>query len=216
MPFCTDSWTPKSEPPKQVSKRQVEQARKREQMRQQAAHENMRKVCRETGHDYLETSIEKPSVHDEEIKYLHKRVNTLENENLRLKCQVFSLEVLKLNDEDFQGYTNLPNYGVFKALSDYLLDVTKGNLNYWRGSQTNHQKTRNTNKPGPDRRLTFEEEFFMILVKLKTGDFNCEIARKFGISESHISKTFSTWINLLLNQMRFLFEMKTNWDDIHR
>ncbi|KAI8517869.1 hypothetical protein Bbelb_038860 [Branchiostoma belcheri] len=67
---------------------------------------------------------------------------------------------------------------------------------------------------GRERTLTFEEEFFLVLVKLKSGDFNQEIASKFGISESQVSKIFTTWINFLHRELRYLFEMKTSWENV--
>lgn len=54
----------------------------------------------------------------------------------------------------------------------------------------------------------------MTLVKLKTGDFNSEVARKFQISEGHMSRIFSTWINFLHVQLKYLFEMKLSWENV--
>ncbi|KAM9307068.1 uncharacterized protein KZ484_000390 [Pholidichthys leucotaenia] len=147
------------------------------------------------------------------MRLLYKRIEELEEENRQLKTKVFSLDILKENDEEFQQFTNFPNYGVFKALCQYLYEICNGDLNYWRGSSTDIGVKHRLNKPGPGRRMTFEE-FFMVLVKLKTGDFNLETTRKFGMSESHMSKIFSTWINFLHLELRVLFEMKTNWNDI--
>ena len=68
-------------------------------------------------------------------------------------------------------------------------------------------------KPGPARRFEFEDEFFLTLVKLKNGKFNIDLAREMGVSESLISRVFSTWVNFLAVELRLLFEMKVNLDD---
>ena len=53
----------------------------------------------------------------------------------------------------------------------------------------------NVNKPGRKRKLSLLEEFFIVLVRLKTGMFLLDLSEIFDVSVSLISKTFTTWIN---------------------
>ena len=44
----------------------------------------------------------------------------------------------------------------------------------------------NVNKPGRKRKLSLLEEFFIVLVKLKTGTFLLDLSERFDVSESLI------------------------------
>ncbi|KAI8491327.1 hypothetical protein Bbelb_309600 [Branchiostoma belcheri] len=207
-----DTWSPSPEHDQETpgpSNRQIAFAQQRERKKQEEARENSRHVWKEHGHDYVETSKEKPSIYDEELPRLYKKIQELEKENSQLKQRVFSLDTVKECDKDFQRYTNLPNFAVFSAVSDYLKKICKGHLKYWRGQETDCTPTK---RSGRERSLSFEEEFFLVLVKLKSGDFNQQIAGRFGISTSQVSKIFTTWLNFLHRELRLLFEMKTSWD----
>ncbi|XP_078660785.1 uncharacterized protein LOC144905167 [Branchiostoma floridae x Branchiostoma belcheri] len=207
-----DTWSPSPEHDQETpgpSNRQIAFAQQRERKKQEEARENSRHVWKDHGHDYVETSKEKPSIYDEELPRLYKKIQELEKENSQLKQRVFSLDTVKECDKDFQRYTNLPNFAVFSAVSDYLKKICKGHLKYWRGQETDCTPTK---RSGRERSLSFEEEFFLVLVKLKSGDFNQQIAGRFGISTSQVSKIFTTWLNFLHRELRLLFEMKTSWD----
>ncbi|WAR07397.1 THA11-like protein, partial [Mya arenaria] len=54
------------------------------------------------------------------------------------------------------------------------------------------------------------EELFIVLVKLKTGNFNEDLAMTFDISPTHVSSIFTTHINLLANELKILFEMQAS------
>ncbi|XP_037565620.1 uncharacterized protein LOC119445381 isoform X2 [Dermacentor silvarum] len=47
-------------------------------------------------------------------------------------------------------------------------------------------------------------EFLMVLVRLRTGMRGKELARNFSISESQVSRIFTTWINFLERELRHL------------
>ncbi|XP_035670018.1 uncharacterized protein LOC118411646 [Branchiostoma floridae] len=209
--WCKDSWSPAPETPGGLTERKIALAKQREEKQAAQAKENTTRVWKEHGHDYPETCRAKPSVYDEELAALHETVQRLEEENSQLKNKVFSLDTIKDSDKDFQVRTNLPNFDVFSSICEYLKTVSNGRLKYWRGQETDIDSERS--RTGRERTLTFEEEFFLVLVKLKSGDFNQEIASKFGISESQVSKIFTTWINFLHRELRYLFEMKTSWEN---
>ena len=50
--------------------------------------------------------------------------------------------------------------------------------------------------PGPTncRKLTPLNELFLTLVRLRCGLLNCDLAYRFGISESSVSDTITTWV----------------------
>ena len=50
------------------------------------------------------------------------------------------------------------------------------------------------NKPGRKRKLSLLEEYFIVLVRLKTGMFLLNLSERFDVSVSLILKTITTWM----------------------
>ena len=100
---------------------------------------------------------------------------------------------------------------MFDALSIYLKRRGALDLKYWHGSATvkhHHFKDLGmVNKPGPDRKLVFEDELLLVLVKLKTGLNNQRLSCMFGVSATLVSSIFSTLINFMARELKILFEM---------
>ncbi|KAL4233736.1 hypothetical protein ACF0H5_008416 [Mactra antiquata] len=162
-----------------------------------------------TDHDY-----EKSRTVHTESSVQENKIFELEKENEMLKSKQLRLENIKDNDEKFQFYTNLPNYGVFSSLCTYLKSRTKNSgINYWRGQSTSTSGEIDCNR-GPDRKFTLEEEIFIVLVKLKTGNFNEDLAQTFHTSPAHISRLISTWINVMNTELKLLFEMQSSENEI--
>ena len=170
-----------------------------------------------TDHDYLHTKMD-PTQHQPEHIQLQQRILHLEEENKALKKRVLSLDQVKDNDKEFQFWTNLPNFAVFESLAKYLEERCGGELRYWYGLATNqqaqHYSSTMKRKPGKTRLTSFREEFFLTLVKLKTGKQHKDLAFSFGVSESYVSRLITTWINFLCVELRNLFEMKANTEDV--
>ena len=126
----------------------------------------------DSDHDYLHTKKD-PTQHQSEHIQLQQRILDLEKENETLRKRILSLDQVKDDDKEFQFWTNLPNIAVFDSLAKYLEDRCGGELRYWYGSTANqqgqHYSTIMKTKPGKARLLSFREEFFLTLVKLKTG-----------------------------------------------
>ena len=55
---------------------------------------------------------------------------------------------------------------------------------------------------GCPRSLPPMEEFFLTLVRLRLGLLEQDIAYRFGVSQSTVSRIFTTWINFLYIQFR--------------
>ena len=54
----------------------------------------------------------------------------------------------------------------------------------------------------------------MTLVKVRTGKFNYDMAREMGVSDTLVSRIYSTWVNFLSTELKLLFEMKENLYDL--
>ncbi|XP_070537880.1 uncharacterized protein [Ptychodera flava] len=142
---------------------------------------------------------------------LYLYVQGLQTENSMLKelnslqsHKVLSLDVCKDTDDKFQFYTGFPSYEIIFALFEYLEQKAQ-NLQYWRGNQyatyDHHKKSEESGKPGPERKLSLEEEFFLVIVRLKLGLLTVDLAYRFGISQSTVSRVFTTWINFLYTEL---------------
>lgn len=57
-------------------------------------------------------------------------------------------------------------------------------------------------RKGPEPILDCKEQFFLVLVRLRTGMPLQEVARNFGVTVSHCSKLFSKWVLYLLKALR--------------
>ncbi|KAL9978094.1 hypothetical protein ACROYT_G015575 [Oculina patagonica] len=148
-----------------------------------------------------------------ELLQLHCRVKELEEENEKLRSKCLLLEDLKLDDKKFQFWTGFPNYGTFKALFDYLESVgALGRLRHWRGCEMFSKNRAPVNKVTRTTKLT-PEELFMVLVRLRVGLTVTDLALRFGISESSLSKIFTSWINLLYFHLKDLCEMPESETD---
>ena len=114
-------------------------------------------------------------------------------------------------DSDVRFYTGFINTEIFKTIFNHLLPKTR-NMTYWDG----HKKTSflsevdRTLSPfppmrrGPSRKLTLEQEFFLVVVKLRVGLLQHDLAHRFQISVGKVSQIFITWIKLLSKELGVL------------
>ena len=171
---------------------------------------------KQCGHDYLQTTCEDmPSLPVDLLRDLAS-IEKLRNENELLKLRMLTLSNVKCNDKLFQFYTNIPNFHVFDAVREYLQSrLTDGSntMRRWRGAKQScnqFSETREMNKPqisGYSDKLSFEEELFLVLVKLKTGRMNQDLAFHFDISVGLVSELFTSWLYFLSVELKALFEV---------
>ena len=62
----------------------------------------------------------------------------------------------------------------------------------------------NRQKPGPSRKLSYLDEFLLVLMRLQAGLFVQDLADRFGISTSLVSRICITWSNLLYVELKDL------------
>ena len=115
-----------------------------------------------------------------------------------------SLEKFKDDDKLFKFYTGIPDYPSFQALFRFLGPAAH-NLVY-KDSKTNSGKivTPEYTKRGPKRPLTPEQELFLVLVRLRLGLLEEDLAYRAGISQSRISRIRITWFDFLHCRFRAL------------
>ena len=127
---------------------------------------------------------------------LQLQVETLEQDlftvKTNLKRQMVS--VIKGNDDSTKFYTGLPTYAVFTALLEYIQPLV----------EMSHQTSSETNQ-GRKRSLTYEEEFLAILMRLRLGLLLEDLANRFEVHPSTISRIFKTWIKILAVELKRIF-----------
>lgn len=159
--------------------------------------------------------------HCECVEELHVRLEMLEAENgeLRAACndlrrenesllpaqaRVFSVERFKSDDKMIAFFTGFSSYLMFLACFNFLrrsAEVMRG----WKGSATCPDDVdQHGKKPGPKAKLSLEEQFFLVMVRLRLGLYEVDIADRFGISPSTVSRTVITWLNLMYGKFQQL------------
>lgn len=85
------------------------------------------------------------------------------------------------------------------------MEPAANKLVYW-GSNTNMESktSEEINKRGRSRTLNSEEEFFLVLVRLRCAFPLEDLAIRCNMSTSHISRIIITWIDFLHSQFRML------------
>ena len=151
------------------------------------------------------------------LQFLENENRMLKEENERLKSEnacllekvsdsqkkpSFCFKDVKDNDKLVNFYTGLPDYLTLNVLFKSFGNA--GNKLVYYDSGTNSEKLSNSehNKCGPKRSLTPEQEFFLVLVRLRLGLLEEDLAYRASISAIHISRILVTWIDFLHNFFR--------------
>ncbi|XP_078589448.1 uncharacterized protein LOC144869803 isoform X1 [Branchiostoma floridae x Branchiostoma japonicum] len=143
-----------------------------------------------------------------ECRELKKIVQDLTDEVTEFRSRRFSIFAFEDDDAAVRFYTGMPNFASFIALFKYL-EPKAEKLQYWRGtgngSANKPYQRPGRRKPGPARKCSLLDEFFLVMVRLRVGLFTKDLALRFEISESTVSRVFTTWINFLSREIPLLF-----------
>ena len=128
----------------------------------------------------------------EQIVFLEHRINEKE----------FCVENFKNNSKLFRFYTGIPDYTTFEIVFQSFGSAV--NSLVYIGTNTNSAKLSSADhiKRGPKRVLKAEQEFFLVLVRLRLGLLEEDIASRAGISSSHFSRIWVTWLDFLHSKFR--------------
>ena len=147
------------------------------------------------------------------LNIAYTRIAPLEEENYKLRERCISLEEIQQSSDSCQFWTGFPNYGTFKALFDFLNEAAHLKTN-WRGQATvesRHFSEAYKSKPGPTSKNSNEQEFLMVMIRLRAGLPLRDLAQRFGLSVSSVSKICTAWINLMYFELKKLCQMP-DWD----
>ena len=142
-----------------------------------------------------------------------EKLSEAEKEKEVLLGRQFSLDKIKDDNAALLFYTGFPNYEALISFYNYI-EPKLSKMQYWKGENLvkesqPYQVDENKCKRGPSRKLTYLEEFLLVLMRLKAGLFVQDLADRFGISTSLVSRICITWINLLYFELKDLFPFPT-------
>ena len=111
-------------------------------------------------------------------------------------------------------FTGLPSPGVFKLIFTWLEKKAK-HMQYWEGEKIAttstttpvplvHDVEHYTTRKGRSRSLSIEQEFLLVLMRLRMGLLVEDLAFRFCITPSQVSSIFTTWIKLMSKELGVL------------
>ena len=128
----------------------------------------------------------------DKIKRLEEEVEMCET----YKSQVLDLNEIKKNPKQIQFWTGFPNFETMYSLFEFLEPRAK-NMKYWRGCcNTNREHFPKTfsSKPGPERKLSLLDEFFLTMIRLKVGLLTEDTAQRFSVCVGTVSSIVTSWV----------------------
>ncbi|XP_064461704.1 uncharacterized protein LOC135371648 [Ornithodoros turicata] len=139
---------------------------------------------------------------EEQLTSARAAIHELRAQNESLACQLdeekqrtsnFSLEKFKHSDEDIMLYTGLPCYEQFMSLMEFLDPGERGcNVLRTEGSSSTTKST-----AGRKRKLSVEDELFLVLVRLRLGLLEADLGHRFCVTQSTVSRICTSWINFM-------------------
>ena len=159
--------------------------------------------------------------HCECVEMLRAEVDLLKSENevLKSRClatedmeaklndaerHVFSIHRVKNNQKLLSFYTGFSSFLMFMACFNFLHDSAKV-VRTCMGSRTAPDDAmQHGSKPGSKPKLELMEQFFLVLVRLRLGLKEVDLADRFKVHPSTVSRTVTTWVNLMYHKFRQL------------
>ncbi|KAM7314879.1 uncharacterized protein LOC115312713 [Ixodes scapularis] len=148
------------------------------------------RTAQETEIDELQQELKKAKAR---ILYLEREVALLKEKCSKNESSTnrFCVEKFKDSDEDFLFYTGLPCYGLFHILLSYL-GPASCDMNVEEEGESEQGATR-----GRPSSLSTENQLFLVLVRLRLGLFQQDLAHRFNVHQSTVSRLFTAWINFM-------------------
>ncbi|XP_069137812.1 uncharacterized protein [Argopecten irradians] len=142
-------------------------------------------------HDYC---VEKPSK-DEDIEEMKIHIERLQQKvtELTSKVEKFGIQKFSANPDLINFYTGFTSYEIFCTVYN-VIEPTASNMIRWTQIQRNCNI--NTN-PFRIESLSYVDQFFMFLCRLRQGFFEEDLAQRFSVSQSTVSRIIITWSNYL-------------------
>ncbi|XP_067030478.1 uncharacterized protein [Acropora muricata] len=134
----------------------------------------------------------------------------LKKETLQLRYLMehscFDINDFKDNPEDISFFTGFADYQTMMLCYDIVKDPAK-NLSHGVHERKVFNAQSNSSQLGRPRKLTTFQEFVLVLMKLRLGLFNRDLAHRFKVSLTSVSVIFRTWIRFLRTELQCLIRL---------
>ncbi|XP_046864361.1 uncharacterized protein LOC124458378 [Xenia sp. Carnegie-2017] len=114
----------------------------------------------------------------------------------------FDIDKYKSSDSDIEFYTGLSNYKMLTFCFN-LVEESRIDIN---GDNTDDTQIRRP-KLGRPRALSCYEEYILVLMRLRLGLFEKDLAHRFGVAVGTVSNIIRKWIKLLRAKLGSLIRM---------
>ena len=152
-------------------------------------------------HDSLRTREQEVVKLKEEIQRLGKENKNLKEMNSKFQQEIkslmhaldnnrFDIDDYKDKDDDIAFYTGFPDYKAL-ILCYKTVEQSVGNIDY------EHKRTTLDSNVGRPRVLTKFQEFTLVMLRLRLGLFEKDLAHRFKVCRSTVSKVVNAWIPFL-------------------
>ncbi len=139
------------------------------------------------------------------VRELETELETLESKFRSLKIEKeakqFCVKNLSKDDKLFKFYTGF-SYDQFRACFQFFGEAVSY-LGY-RGVTSDYELVDKSTKRGPCRNLSPENEFLLVLTRLKVGLLEQDLATRFEIHQSTVSRIVTTWISFMYDRFKEL------------
>ena len=133
------------------------------------------------------------------LKIQHLQDSLVEAKSAAVKS-LFCLENIKEKDELVKFYTGFPDFDTLHTAYTVILESDAKVMRQWEGKKCKNDYSEI--KQGRACKLPLIEQFFLTLVRLRLGLFELDLANRFGISQSTVSRIITTWINLMYHSFK--------------
>ena len=134
------------------------------------------------------------------VRELELELHTLRNK-IEKEEKLFCVKNLSKDEKLFKFYTGF-SYDQFLACFQFFGEAVSC-LEY-RGVAKGYGYAGKSARRGPSRRLSPEDEFLLVLTRLNIGLLEQDLAARYNIHQSTVSRIFTTWISFTYDRFKEL------------
>ena len=137
-----------------------------------------------------------PLTNEEKLEAAQKRIDELEKEVSQYRLERFGLQRFSNDPDMVKFYTGFTSYELlstfFQAISPHATKMVK----WTQFHRHRRQQSKRINRSFNSKLHPFDQ-LFMFLHKLRLGSLDQDLADKFGVSQSTVSRNTVSWANFL-------------------
>ena len=131
------------------------------------------------------------------ITQLSERLQQVEDSATK---SLFRYENIKNRDDLVKFYTGFPDHPTLLAFYEEILESDAKVMRQWEGRK--YKDNYDEVKCGRVCKLPLLEQFFMTLLRLRLGLLELDLAHRFDIAQSSVSRITITWVNLMYHSLK--------------